>query len=52
MTDKEILESVYHKLLREKDILGRGELPPSSLCVQGIIDYIEEEWQKADEESN
>jgi len=63
MKDKEILEEVYGRLLRERDIKGKWDeegnpvpsddsIPASPLCINWLISFIEEEWQKADEESN
>lgn len=44
MTDKEILESVYEKL-------GTRAAMPSTQDAGSVRHFIEEEWQKRDEES-
>ncbi len=60
MKDKEILQEVYEKLLRERDVKGEWDeegnpvpsddnLPATPLCVRWLINFIEEEWQKEDE---
>ena len=42
MTDSEILDEVYKRLMEERH-KHQAHIPP-------IIDFIEREWQKADEE--
>jgi hypothetical protein len=42
MTDKEILDEVYKRLMEER-YKHQAHIPP-------ITDFIEREWQKADEE--
>ena len=41
MTDKEILTEVYNRLREGKDLIGGYAV---------IVDFIEQEWQRRDEE--
>ena len=50
MTNKEILDEVYNRLLLVKELMRNHPMCAAKEEVLNAISFTEQEWQKADEE--